>query len=127
MLRIFHSDFITLRLPYSIHPPLRYHPSSPVKTPIESCSLTVNQSQAFLLSISQLLPSGENGEWTCNAASTTSTSTVPGSTSWICILGCAPGWRVVGDGVVGADSGDGVIFCNDGQWSRDDFYCSQSL
>ena len=38
MLRIFHSDFITLRLPYSIHPPLRYHPSSPVKTPIESCS-----------------------------------------------------------------------------------------
>jgi len=62
-----------------------------------------------------MAPPETNGAWTCN------TNTYP----WICILDCGGG-QAAGDGIVNQDGYspvDGVIVCNDGDWSRDDYYC----
>jgi len=57
-----------------------------------------------------------NGEWVCNSP----------RLPWLCMLNC-DGGLIAGDGVVsksGVHVGEGVIVCDDGQWSRTDYYCA---
>jgi len=57
-----------------------------------------------------------NGDWVCNRP----------NLPWLCILNCH-GRPISGDGFVseqGVHVGEGVIVCDDGAWSRTDYFCA---